>query len=560
MADSIRSIASPTVQRDGSLTTFSITSPPSFTPRAGVPVPPNKVIPVIFVPGIMGSNLKSIPSKPGEKSEPVWRPPNGPWNGRQEAKKWESRKPNVRQRMLDPDFTEVDEDGPIESSNSRDRDLFRRRGWGSVHSDSYGSFLDRLQRDLNHTFTLAYDGEIQLQRWWSDVVNADRAKWDAADLPALTQAELRRFSEYQYPVYAVGYNWLRTNAEAAEYLARKIETWVTQWKTAGFRCDKVILVSHSMGGLVCRAYARQHEDRVLGVVHGVQPAVGAPLCYRRIACGTEQTAPGNGGVDNLKMEYFAMISGRTPAETQPVMAVSPGPLELLPCHLHPPGWLKALVATGAGNATREVLSLPKADPYDEIYRNTQNWYRLFDPALIDPGDKYQNYTCGTMNGPIAKVVEAISRAEHFHKSCIGNYYHPNTWAFYGNDPKFWSFGTVRWLGRWTAHTTLTETELLAATPASSNLPGQIVVRCSQTQTGQAQDTEKTATAINFAVQLQDTRGDGTVNWQSGSAPHGRSGVKRLFATTGYDHQGGYKDEPMRLLTLYLICKIAQMAH
>jgi hypothetical protein len=33
----------------------------------------------------------------------------------------------------------------------------------------------------------------------------------------------------------------------------------------------------------------------------------------------------------------------------------------------------------------EMLALPKADPYDEIYRDMSSWYRLIDPALLDPG-------------------------------------------------------------------------------------------------------------------------------------------------------------------------------
>ena len=37
-----------------------------------------------------------------------------------------------------------------------------------------------------------------------------------------------------------------------------------------------------MGGLVVVAYAR-HPDKILGIIHGVQPAVGRPFAYRRMA-------------------------------------------------------------------------------------------------------------------------------------------------------------------------------------------------------------------------------------------------------------------------------------
>jgi hypothetical protein len=65
------------------------------------------------------------------------------------------------------------------------------------------------------------------------------------------------------------------------------------------------------------------------------PALGAPLAYRRIACGTETTNPANNAVDDLAAAKFAAIAGRTAADTAPVMAASPGALELLPNNLYP---------------------------------------------------------------------------------------------------------------------------------------------------------------------------------------------------------------------------------
>ena len=41
--------------------------------------------------------------------------------------------------------------------------------------------------------------------------------------------------------------------------------------------EKVIVVTHSMGGLVSRSLTEIHQcDKVMGVSHGVQPATGAP--------------------------------------------------------------------------------------------------------------------------------------------------------------------------------------------------------------------------------------------------------------------------------------------
>jgi len=295
MTEPLRPTPPPEVHPGGLLKTSICLSSSAFQVRARVEVHPDKVIPIIFVPGIMGSNLKTVPANPKEKLELAWRPPNGMIERVKDVKEWEKRKPKDRQILLDPDHTVVDENGPVlHFDKQADISLFRKRGWGSVHADSYGDFLYRLQKDLNQTFFChsANRAEKVLHPHWESVIKADRKKWGAVNLAPLTDKELKKFAEYHYPVYAVGYNWLRCCSEAADLLARKVDVWVAEWRAAHRQCDKVILVSHSLGGLVCRAYAKKHPDKVLGVIHGVLPATGAPLCYRRMVCGTEQSAPG----------------------------------------------------------------------------------------------------------------------------------------------------------------------------------------------------------------------------------------------------------------------------
>jgi len=60
--------------------------------------------------------------------------------------------------------------------------------------------------------------------------------------------------------------------------------------------------------------------------------------------------------------------------------------------------------------------------------------------------------------------------------------------------------------------------------------------------------------VQFTHSVQDGPGDGTVPQQSGMGPG--QGVKQLFRTRGYDHQGSYANELMLALTLQLIAKIA----
>ena len=51
------------IDAQGQVKAQSVTSPIRFGVRAGVGVPPSKIIPIVFVPGIMGSNLKTKASK-----------------------------------------------------------------------------------------------------------------------------------------------------------------------------------------------------------------------------------------------------------------------------------------------------------------------------------------------------------------------------------------------------------------------------------------------------------------------------------------------------------------
>jgi alpha-beta hydrolase superfamily lysophospholipase len=54
---------------------------------------------------------------------------------------------------------------------------------------------------------------------------------------------------------------------------------MNRYTAQGFQCEKVIVVTHSMGGLVARALIHPKmgslKDKVLGIVHGVMPAIGA---------------------------------------------------------------------------------------------------------------------------------------------------------------------------------------------------------------------------------------------------------------------------------------------
>jgi len=196
--------------------------------------------------------------------------------------------------------------------------------------------------------------------------------------------------ECQMPVYAVGYNWLDSNAVSAQALLAKTERIIKLYKEAKgddcsplYTCEKVILVTHSMGGLVARAAAHLDNSRLfLGIVHGVMPAVGTPSAYQRMVSGVEGSLDREAIAATYRDGVVALM-GRSTDRTTPVLANNAGPLQLLPSKEYPPRWLECAFHRDNGTAD-PILKLPEIDPYKEIYEQKEAWYRLVNPALIDP--------------------------------------------------------------------------------------------------------------------------------------------------------------------------------
>jgi pimeloyl-ACP methyl ester carboxylesterase len=556
MTEPTRRLPDPEIGPDGRLVAKSVLTPKTMKTRGAIAVPPNKVIPVIVIPGIMGSNLRAnmnrrLPqNKELDPGEAAWRPPNGAVAGLAEAGEWKSRDARVRQLILDGDTLEVDDQGTINMPSNLSwlpASRVRNWGWGEVHWDSYGGLLCELQRNLNSTFSRTrHLGKTTPNEHWEMVMKYDRSKWSSEEMPALTEAELKKFAEYQYPVYACGYNWIQSNERSAERLKQKILDVLDFWSERKYECKQVILVTHSMGGLVARACAKQIPEKIVGVVHGVMPALGAPLCYRRITCGTEKSAPGKSWAENIAMEKFAEIAGDTTEKTTATMATACGPLELLPNHLYPSPWLFASVRSLMGKIT-ELMPLHSGNPYD-LYRDMKSWYRLIDPALADPAKKYGGKRD---DGVTAEIKRAVDQAEKFHTKLLDDYYHPNTYAYYGADDQQLSFGKFCWI----------TPDEAAAMDAMKRVIPQGRPSGPTFDGGRNVDLPPSGTlnssTISFYPSQQDTAGDGTVSQHSGAGPRGK--VKKLFRTFGYDHQGSYKNGPMLALTKYLIVKIAQEA-
>lgn len=565
MKEPTRPIPQPTVDRDGSLVAHTVATPTAFKVRARVTIGSRKVIPVIFVPGIMGSNLRARRDlkvqkdgvlKPGE---PAWRPPNGSVEGYREAVKWEDRSASIRQRILDPSILEVDPSGELDLPFcALELSVMRERGWGEVHASSYGALLVDLQRHLDRTFQVSPYGIRQVRQYWKRVMQCEPERWGGRAVDNVTEEELEKYAAYQYPVYAFGYNWL----ESCEMAARKLRVRINEirkfWIERKHTCNQVIILTHSMGGLVARACAKLSSSGngdaadIAGIVHAVMPALGAPVAYRRIAFGTEGGNFTNGLAENIKASKFAQIAGETSAETTPIMAISPGVLQLLPNHFYPRPWLliKTIRSVNRREQVRDHFALPDGNPY-EFYRDMASWFRMIDPGLADPANRYTDEP-----GGVVRLIRAsIDKAERFHTKFLVTgdgtkenqkpYYHPLTYAFYGADKAFKAFGQIRWVAREpsSSRVALTTGNIRAATHIASAADGTREV-----------EVEK-GLRLHFSIWPQDAHGDETVPVQSGAGP--QQYARQIFAATGFRHQESFQNDDMLLLTRHLIVKIVQ---
>lgn len=544
--------------KDGDPVFQTVCSPDSFTQESLIVAPPRHVIPVIFVPGIMGTNLRATQAA-DEKQAPAWRPPNGILEGIGEWFARIKQEPVHRQKQMNPETTEVDPNGTVimpDSAITLTRKEAKRRGWGELHWDSYGTVLTELECVLNDQYEDCGKPGAKIMDVWAQAKTLKKRKagneedlltiWNPVkgDTAPLTDEEFTRLDDYYYPVWACGYNWLQSNEQSAERLVKKIDE-VLDWyqKTNYFIPEgKVIIVTHSMGGMVARRAAQQAGDKILGVVHGVQPAGGAPAVYRRFRAGTEVN-----GLFDIPGAMAAVIFGWDAADITCVMANSPGPLELLPTKHYPKNWLR--VEKEIRNGYRKILfELPESDPYLEIYsKRTQDvWWGMVDETLIDPAKIHPTKGVTAWEN----YQDSLLIASNFHDK-IKLDCHPNTYAHYGSDAGQISFGSVHWTTK-------------AEIPDDLKYGLNTELAEKWTKLGQA-DIASNKNSITFKLDNKSKpdsdvvpdAGDGTVPTQSGALI--KTGAKHVFQMKGFAHAESYKDKNVIENVLYCIGKIIQGA-
>lgn len=589
---------------NGNDTAQSVLTDTNLKVRALCLTSPDLVVPVLFVPGIMGTRLKI---KDSERSS-AWFPPEGKWDAIVLLLKHLNKSAAERQMLLDPNNTEVDDNGPAHPDESSkallaiaegntDAERAKWRGWGQVYGASYGGIMSLLENTLALIFDPASQG-TQLSTTWSTLVMAQQ---EAAKLGAqkpftpLAESQLRDAAEVLYPVHGVGYNWLQSNKQSGQRLAAEVERITAHYRSKGKTCDKVIIVTHSMGGLVGRACAQEPgmADRILGIVHGVMPAIGAPATYKRIRAGFE-------GAEQV-------ILGRNAADCTAIMANAPGPLELLPTAQYKTKtsqgtrhWLRAsyTAMSSEGRQQEQDVLLGDGDPYADIYlNNSDNWWKLVKEELIDPAGREKREKAKKEGKEVVEEDNDISEFSKFEKNmslakklhdAINDKYHNNTYAYYAADPKQLAWSEVHWKSD-----KAIEIDLRAARLSDDDLNGTVTLSLeessvdhSQVKKTPAQGADSSAAGFpsspaeanvvqingkldrpmgkksNYRFQIQKAKGpgDGTVPEESGAAPTPH--VVQIFRHEGkdkghesYDHQNSYNAKIAQASTLYSIVKI-----
>ncbi|AMW78934.1 hypothetical protein AMD27_08620 [Acinetobacter sp. TGL-Y2] len=611
----------------------SQTTPTKTETLCKVTVPADYVIPIIFIPGIMGSNIKNK-----RNGQHVWYPPNGTFGdsgGIAAADAGEQRDARTRQIELNPETTIVGQDGFIDEDDIEDIKDFNRakaisRGWGSVWWQGYSKILIYMEKYLNDELIKGTPSAKELKdpdffsgtKEWKKMVatkskawfgKSDKSKLEdimgdwgplKKDIELLSKELHGKLANYSFPIFAIGYNWLQSNDDSAKYVAAMMNTLVKPQIKKEFpnqEFKKFIIVTHSMGGLVTRSLILEDsvKNDILGVIHGVMPASGAPTVYQRICRGWEGGEVVDGWLAKMKANKGAQVFGATSERLMPVLANSPGALQLLPFANflqnadNQGGQSKAWLTLSARNRNGQVVTarLPKEDPYGEIYTRTDSWWSMINEGFIDPaGILNAKMEADGKTSIIDFYMDNIILVENFHTK-IADSYHPNTYAHYGRDEKHLAYNEILWSTEqnlpidtaddlieyrgYAKHGAKKEEVVeeqidTSPPPNDEEIAGTITLEpivitakrhdgfehlFDQDSFRTIEDTEGNVVTFNIRI-MPTSAGDGTVCGESGADVEKRN-LKQVFVMQGLDHAASYDDKNVHRSTIYSIAKIVE---
>lgn len=352
------------------------------------------ITPIIFLPGILGSRLK-VPGGPD------WDPDD---TGAMLA--WSLLDPLTKRQILSlqihPTLSPVD----IFLPETVD-DLASRKEAASLNAISAA----------NGATTEAY----YASRGWAG------AAWSFYG-PCLTMLEIELNGEDNaaappHPVYVFAYDWRQSCAVIADDLI----LFIDQVLGAHAGAKQVVLITHSMGGLVARAACLDDVTvaKIAGVIHAAQPSNGTITAYRRFHTG--YVGPYDTGVvpglqEQIIDNILSMIMGNSPEAYAMLVSGSPGPLEFLP-----------------NNTYHQYASEPwlVADPAPDLSHVYDLYRGPYPPGIIPPTlEGWVDDLGGDVSGTevVADLHALIDSAESFHNRLADNG-HPKTYVLYGTKLK-----------------------------------------------------------------------------------------------------------------------------
>jgi len=374
-----------------------------------------EIIPIIFVPGIMGSRLKN------ESGKIAWDP-DSDWFMLTRYGLLNSTAKKKKLRLVGPNGFKSDYLKVIEKDPDQVKKFFKnypkaeKRGWTGIMWSSYGTIIESLHKNM----------------LWPELVGLC----------------------FEFPVHAFGYNWSASAKDAGMKLSELIKKTIADYKSGKNSpdkktrmCERVIIVTHSMGGLVARSACQQlgedADKKVLGVIHGVQPATGSPAAYWRMKAGFERPQGGpnkSAWYDwrsypkkmfkhTVTNSIGACVLGTNGKEVTALLCNMPGGLQLLPNKEYTDNkgsksWLNIPAKDG------HIFTLPKNDPYREIYRLEDGAHRMVNPEWLEPGGG-KTTSINPVTSPWKRYISYLDAAESFHHD-LGMYVHSNTSQFYSS--------------------------------------------------------------------------------------------------------------------------------
>jgi len=396
----------------------------------------------------------------------------------------------------------------------------RERGWGEVHWDSYGGFLNHLEKN-------AAD-ELELKKKY----------------PGLRVA-----------TYAIGYNWMLSNEVAGERIKTRLAE-IRKKIVADDECGigesdvKIIMITHSMGGYAARSAFELSgaESDVEAVIHGAMPTHGSPSTYKQLRAGQSGAAK--------------LVLGKNAADTTAILGFCQGGLELLPNQLYRTAedteeWLFVDTDDGDGG---EVLDVGYGLGMFDFYTQFDEWYSMVQPVLLAPELSKNNLNEGELKKYIQQFKVQVSKCSGFHNS-LADEFHSTTSLVYSNSPDNKAFDRCVWVGDGKPDGEVDDWEVnshenhalffgdgtvkLFGPEDKARFKREVQQRNNHHPNEAIAARVPRLNTVAFTIAEESAPGDGTVHEGAGKYPTSPAGLKKLPLEATEEHQGFYKCSEVR---------------